>query len=294
MKSYSARSLAHWPTGVLVLSLVLTSGAPCAAQAIPGLTRPSVLPRADFFGWRFANPDNYTAVKQACQLTDPQIDALLHSEDPLDRGLGIFLLDQRCDFRGLLLARHLLDDHAQSIPSVAGCTGVLVGEFPSGEPQTVHDYIRHALGYFLGENPDTQAELDALLAGVADPDSLAYAWVRRLDRAAGMTPEFLARPDIHAGGPLPCVPMEADVKAGVQALPADIRWVVVSSAKTRRQYSYSDAEAAAIFQQIAAELAGHINPDASPAWTQPGGMSLDKQGTVATLQRLAPSLIAQP
>lgn len=272
---------------VIVILAAWTSTDPRSAEAgvIEGLVHPSVLPLTGS-GWNAVPQADRTLLIQAWSLSDEQVDLLVQSDDPLDRGLAIYLLDGRGDLRRLLDARALLGDNRPTIPEAAHPhSGIRYAGFPT----TVAGYLRFVYQCWFGvEFWDEQAVHDAFI-GVENLDHLVRPWVYRFRRAEGSD---AAQREQRI----------AEVKQRVAELPPDIRWVVAASMmEVDRSWGgeprfYSDAEAAAIFQLAAAELGGHIDPEASPAWTQPGltpdKYAYQKVTAVAMLRRIAPNVIA--
>lgn len=286
---------------VMLLSTVLlhrgSSAEETNAGVIDGLVLPSELP---LLGWTRVSPADRLLYVQLIDMSNEGVERLIRSDDPLARGLGIFLLSQRGDCDRLLDARSLLADSRRTIPEGMYPHSGLYGFKALSDP-SVAGYLRYVYEKWFGVVfPDEQAVNDVFADGV-NLAHLVLPWVYRF-RLAKDVEDAVTRNEL--GPPESAVPISAhalriaDVKQRVDGLPPEVRWIVMAAVvEVDRSWGgdprfYSNAEAAAAFQLAAAELGGRIDPDASPAWSQPGMSPNAKQAAVATLRRLAPNVIA--
>lgn len=140
---------------------------------------------------------------------------LLESNDPLDRGAGIFLADFRGEVDELLRARDLLFDDRPTIPN--GINDPASLRYPPEarrlifEQQSVSKYLAIQYRLWLGADVRmTTAQLHDYIAAVERDGSLwkhAHAWTRK----------YLLAEDEHD---------RAAVVTEIIALPANLRWWV--------------------------------------------------------------------
>ncbi len=276
---------------VILMGLVLGASlnsltSRCIAGPNASVVLPEMLPLSAK-DWGSSPPSDRPIYLAALALPPDSIQQLLRSENGAEVGLGIFVLDYCGDTEALWSLRHLLEDTRPTLPGAC-----ITGEWNvfGGAPQTVGGYLRGLYDWWFGVfHARTAAELEAELPDAQSRATLVKPWIVRLRQADYM--EYAVR---WKGVPHPaggCNQSLAEVKQSVRALPPEYRWVIVSLAIQESKDRYSDQEAAQLLAEAAVELGGRIDPDASPAWTQPG-MTHQKGVAVGVLRRIAPNVVA--
>lgn len=190
------------------------------------------------WAWTSVPQAQQAALAELVRAAPEELERLLASEDPIDRGLGIFILEQRGDLRALIEHSNLLLDERPTVPLAA--ISAVSGHYPSS-PQTVSDYMRRAYYVWFGIFVLVPADVDRLLGDVPDFSTLAQPWRVRLQRAA-------------AGGPASVAlgVSDAQVKAQVRNLEPELRWLVVMLG--RADGLYTDQEAIALIGELPQEI----------------------------------------
>lgn len=263
----------------------------CLARQNAGVALPQMLPFSTG-DWSSSPPGDRPIYVAALALPPESIQQLLVSESGAEVGLGIFVLNYCGDTEALWSLRHLLEDTRPTLPQAVGVSHDFPGRSPSftGAPQTVGGYLRGLYHWWFGVlYAPNAAELEAALPDAQSRAALVQPWIVRLRRASYVEEDVRWKGIPHPVGG--CSQSLAEVKQSVRALPPEYRWVVVSLAIQESKDLYSDQEAAQLLAEAAVELGGRIDPDASPAWTQPG-MTHQKGVAVGVLRRLAPNVVA--
>lgn len=162
------------------------------------------------------------AFDRLATLPNGAIPDLLANDDPILRGVGIFLADQRQLPELLLRAPHLLDDNRPTVPTA------ICGPNPSqfhSQPMTVRKRFLETWLAWSGEGIKDRNEFEARFVTTGfDPWSRLHAWRLAMRRGASETPENAAA-----------------IKARIASLPDETRWLVAvasrGSAQGRRFYT---------------------------------------------------------
>lgn len=182
-------------TFILLAGFGVVTSLPVAAGALPAaVTRSFTF--ADF------PPTEYAAAKTCLDDASRSPRALLDSDDPLDRGAGIFLADFRGEVDELLRARDLLFDDRPTIPNGINDPASLRNPPEARrlifEQQSVSKYLAIQYRLWLGTDVRmTTGQLRDYVAAVERDGTLwkhAHAWTRKYlladndqDRAAVVT-----------------------------------------------------------------------------------------------------------
>lgn len=167
---------------------------------------------------RFVDPEVRKYFPQLLQLSEADTRTLLGGNDPRDRGIGLFILDQRGDVGGLVRCVGMLEDSRQTIDESG--VSAAPNHYVSA-PQTVQGYYRDLCAVWLGVHVVDTAELAEVIRAIDNPNMLAHPWMHRMQRArydseVARNPEELDR-----------------VREQVRALPPELRLVVILGAKER-------------------------------------------------------------
>lgn len=206
---------------VSILMMVI-GGIGCAAAPLPdspnatrGIVIVSLQPDC------IPSPDR-PAFDRLATLPNSAIPDLLAHEDPILRGVGIFLADQRQLPELLLGATHLIDDDRPTVP--AAICGPNPSQFHS-QPMTVRERFLETWLAWTGEGIKDRNDFEARFVTTGfDPWSRLHAWRLAMRRGVSETPENAAA-----------------IKARIASLPDDARWLVAvasrGSAQGRRFYT---------------------------------------------------------
>lgn len=127
-------------------------------------------------------PDLYERQNCLDLLNEGDIVALLDSDDPRSRGIGIQAAD-RHRLLSLLFSRpHLADDRRETLPLM-----VMTSRFPARPvpvTQTVAEYYRNMIDVWMGVYPVNSKEVSDLIPPDADPWSYARVWAVHITRAS--------------------------------------------------------------------------------------------------------------
>ena len=297
----------------IILALALSLLSTLGIEAVDAdSAMPTVLPPGDTYYWNSARVEEQRKLAKAVASSAERLDALKASDNPMERGLAIFIMDQRGDLDGLIGVSDWLGDDRDTIPRSDPPAGPVVCGDYCAFPQTVSEYLRRTYGWWLGIAPRNAADLRRALDDLGPVDGLAAPWIRRLERA--QTDESTATFVRNAASMLIDIPDSAlfqkeIVLAEVGKLPPDLRWVVACAVRTRTALPsdspLTDEERRALIESSAKELGGRIDVVGSPAANQPrvhwheltGGMPAvgpkgnTNQEVEASVRRIAPDLI---
>ncbi|MCA9292311.1 MAG: hypothetical protein KDA20_00695 [Phycisphaerales bacterium] len=242
---------------------------------------PWALPRGALAQWQSVPVDERPILAEACTIEDDQLNQMLENGTAEERGLALFVLDQRGDIARLLELHALLDDARMSIPS-SDVNGV--HNTYAFKRQSIAGQLSNIYHAWFGVVPHDVAEFEALI-GEADPDTFVTVWVWRLYRArtdsvyALHMPQYISSLDIPESAAIDSESVLEEVKQ----LPADLRWVVACAAYSLEVGTYDLDSKRAVLTTIidkklatelvvsaAEELGGKIDPRTSRAWEQPG------------------------
>lgn len=167
------------------------------------------------------SPDR-PAFDRLATLPNSAIPDLLADEDPILRGVGIFLADQRQLPELLLGATHLIDDDRPTVPTA------ICGPNPSqfhSQPMTVRERFLETWLAWTGEGIKDRNDFEARFVTTGfDPWSRLHAWRLAMRRGASETADNAAA-----------------IKQRIASLPDETRWLVAvasrGSAQGRRFYT---------------------------------------------------------
>lgn len=256
---------------------IVASVALCSAN----VEIPWALPRGALAQWQSVPVDERPILAAACAIEDHQLDQMLDQGTAEERGLALFVLDQRGDIERLMELCELLDDARMTIPST-DVNGV--NNTYSCKRQSIAGQVSNIYHTWFGVVPHDIAEFEALI-GDADPDTFVTVWVWRLYRAT-TDPVYVQHMPRYISGldiPESAVIDRNSVLEAVKHLPADLRWVVACVAYSLEVGTYDLESKRAVLKTIidkdlaaelvasaAEELGGQIDPSTSRAWDQPG------------------------
>lgn len=178
-----------------------------------------VLPRHN--QWSLVEPELRPALEAATRLSTRERERLVRSDDPRERGIGIFVTEQQGDLAALLACADLLDDHALTCPYAANTAAV--GQYARHE-QTVSQYLTATYLEWFGVDIDgSPARFKRLFGEDLDPEHLVRPWIVRLQRAR----------DSAA--------LTTRIKRQIEMLPDEVRWAVVTLAYQSSLYTAEQA-----------------------------------------------------
>lgn len=156
------------------------------------------------------------AFDRLAALPSSAIPELLADDDPILRGVGIFLADQRQLPELLLRAPHLLDDERSTV-STAIC-GPNPSQF-SYQPMTVRERFLETWLAWTGEGVKDRLDFETRFVTPGfDPWSRLHAWRLAMRRGASETPENAAA-----------------IKQRIASLPDETRWLVAVASRGSAQ-----------------------------------------------------------
>jgi hypothetical protein len=170
---------------------------------------------------------------KALQLPAADVRALLASDDPRDRGIGIFVASFNGDLDTLFAAAPLLDDTRQAIPVGLGDPSAIWIDGTIAlihEPRTVGGYLKAQYNVWLGlpaflSVQEVQDEVRRVARDGTAPDHAHY-WATR----HALAPDAQAR---------------SAVMQEIFRLPESIRWAVAVEIASRHSESGNDARSLA-------------------------------------------------
>lgn len=217
---FAAKTVVRW--GVLLVVVFATNGTsaqPPEVSIDELVSKISVLPR--YNQWSLIEPELRPALKQVVRISREQRERLVHSGSPAERGVGIFVAEQRGDVAALLSYVRLLTDEASTLPYAQPTAAV--GQYARRD-QTVGEYLTAAYLEWFGVDVDSSpARFRRVLGDVTDPERFVQPWLVRLWRARGNAGET------------------AKLKEQINALPEDVRWAVITLGYKRSVYTLEEA-----------------------------------------------------
>lgn len=179
-------------------------------------------------------------------LTTDEVRALLASDDPVRRGLGVFVADRRCQPELLVEHPGLLNDARASVPVALPDAFNRVHLRES----TVAEHARDAWRRWFAARVRTENDARRLREeGRADPWVGLRAWSVACNRADRLPPE-----------------RREALRRRALALPDDLRWVVATSALSGHATSplFTEEEARAIVRSVNDETKNAILAGRAP------------------------------
>lgn len=200
---------------------------------LQGLMIPITL-RPDPYDWGANIPqDIVDRLVTLAQIDDPTLETLIASDDPLQRGAAIFVLNYRGDFRRLWALSDWLDDERPTLPASVGAHRD-PGTYPRIQ-QTVGKYLGEMYVKWFGASKSSSKAFQKYFQGIDDPGLLVRPWVNQLLRQHRPSGEPAKS---HAAVEMP------RIKAEINKLPDSLRWAVIVDAYIYNVDVYTKEEAA--------------------------------------------------
>lgn len=204
---------------VLALILATMSASAQSIDTNKTVAKITVLPR--YNEWFLIQAEGRARLEAVIRISADERDRLIREGSARERGIGIFVAEQQGDIGLLLSLADLLEDKEPTIPYALPTASA--GEY-AHDDQTVGEYLSSVYLEWFGVDVDASRKThEELFGAIRDPARLVHPWIVKLRRA---------RNDALLTG---------DIKEQISALPAELRWAVLTLGYKNSLYRLEEA-----------------------------------------------------